>query len=101
VTPEGEKLDRFLAQTIAELKGMPELGGKKLVSEVAGSFADVRKALGEARLSMAGAVNELLVETARIGESEKVVRSETAAIRKMNDDVLGNAASIEQTTSES
>lgn len=99
MTPAGEKLDRFLATVIAEQKGqrMPELGGKKLAGEIGFSFASVRKALDEARFSLVGAVTELLAETKRIGETEKSVRSETASIKRMNDDVLGNAETTDQT----
>lgn len=98
MTPAGEKLDRFLAETIGELKGkaMPEIGGKKLAGEFSASFGGVRKALEEARLSIAGAVTELLAETSRISQTERVVRGETAALKKMNDDVLGNAQTTEQ-----
>lgn len=76
---------------------MPEIGGKKLAGEFTASFGGVRKALEEARISIAGAVTELLAETRRIGETEKVVRGETAALKRMNDDVLGNASAAEQT----
>lgn len=91
--------DRNETRRILTKALMPEIGGKKLAETFTGSFGDVRKMLEEARLSMAGAVTELMVETRRVGESEKIVRGETAALKKMNDDVLGNAETVKQTVS--
>jgi len=94
VTPEGERLDRFLSGAIDELKTkgtMPEVGGKKLAGDFGSMLSDVRKMIDEAKLGLAGAVTELTTEIKTSKLVEKALREETAAVRKAFGEMLGNA----------
>lgn len=68
-----------------------EIGGKKLVGELGGIFAQIRKATDEARMGVAAAASELMTEVQGLKGVEKAIRAETATVREFTASVLGNA----------
>lgn len=71
---------------------MPDqLGGKKLVGELGGILASVRKTVEDARIGIAGAASELMEEVRDLKTVETAIRSETQAVRAFKTEVLGNA----------
>lgn len=76
---------------------MPEIGGKKLATDFGSMMADVRKAIDDAKLTVAGAVHELKDEIA-IGarNSAKAIRIEATAVRDGFAQLLGNGAPVDE-----
>lgn len=70
---------------------MPEIGGKKMVGEIGGMLADVRKLIDDAKLGIAGAVTELVDEVKDLKNIETAIRGEAKAVRDMKTSILGNA----------
>lgn len=52
MTPEGERLDRFLGETIGDLKQMPEIGSRSAVTSVKAARELIKRAAEEAALSL-------------------------------------------------
>jgi head-tail adaptor len=90
------ELDRHLAQSVE--KTMAEIGGStKMLGEIGSLFADVRKAMEDAKLGIAGAASELMVEVKGLEHIQTAIRSETESVRKFKVQLLGNATGGENT----
>lgn len=71
---------------------MPEaIGGKKLVGELGGLFADIKAAVAEAKTGIAGAAAELMSEVKELKHVETAIREETKSVRDFKAGLLGNA----------
>lgn len=68
-----------------------EIGGSKLVGDLGGIFAQMKKAVAEAQLGVAAAATELVAEVQGLKGVEKAIRAETATVRDFTASVLGNA----------
>lgn len=88
---KSQQLDRALARPLGEGAMAQEIGGKRLVGDLGGIFGQMRKAVEEARLGVAGAASELMTEVQGLKNVEKAIRSETATVREFTASVLGNA----------
>lgn len=75
---------------------MPEVGGKRLAGEFAGMLSDVRKAVDEIKLEVAGAVTELMTEIQAGKSVAKAIRAEADEVRQAFGTVLGNAPPAEE-----
>lgn len=76
---------------------MPEIGGKKLATDFGSMMADVRKAIDDAKLTVAGAVHELKDEIATgARNSAKAIRIEATAVRDGFAQLLGNGAPVDE-----
>lgn len=84
------ELDQLLASPLRD-GTMPEIGGKKLVGELGGLFADIRATLAEAKLGIVGAASELMAEVRDLKHVEKAIRSETTSVQQFRTQILGNA----------
>ena len=85
------ELDRHLKD--AAEKTMAEIGGTtKLMGELGGIFAGIRKAMDEAKLGIAGAASELMTEVKDLKVVEVAIRKETDSVRQFKVELLGNAA---------
>jgi hypothetical protein len=85
------ELDKVLASPLQNGAKMAEIGGKKLVGELGGIFDQIRKVVEEAKLGVAAAASELMVEAQGVKAIETAIRSETKAVRDFKAQVLGNA----------
>lgn len=76
---------------------MPEIGGKKLATDFGSMMADVRKAIDDAKMTVAGAVHELKDEIATgARNSAKAIRIEATAVRDGFAQLLGNGAPVDE-----
>lgn len=76
---------------------MPEIGGKKLATDFGSMMADVRKAIDDAKITVAGAVHELKDEIATgARNSAKAIRIEATAVRDGFAQLLGNGAPVDE-----
>ena len=90
-------LDELLARPLGEK--MADDGNLKLTGEVSGLLggslkgvlADVRKAVDEVRLEIAGAASELVEEVKTGKQIARALRSEAANVRAEYATILGNA----------
>lgn len=83
------RLDRVLSGERTDK--MPEIGGSRMVGEIGGMLADVRKTIDAAKLGIAGALTELTDEVGQLKNVEAAIRSEAKAVRDMKTSILGNA----------
>lgn len=83
---KSRKLDRLLVTPMPDATG-----GKKMVGEIGGMLASVRKVMEEAKLGIEGAVSELMTEVKDLKHIEVAIRDETKSVREMKTSILGNA----------
>lgn len=84
------RLDDFLAGAAKEGGAMPEVGGRKLAGAFTELLADVRKQIEELHVETAAAITEMVEEVRIAKDVPKMIRAETAEIRKAFEPLLGN-----------
>lgn len=88
-------LDRLLASPLKD-GTMPEIGGGgKMIGEIEGLFDDIRRAVEEAKLGIAGAGAELMTEVRGMKAIETKIRAETKSVTDFKTRLLGNATAGE------
>ena len=69
---------------------MPEIGGRRLAGGLGSLLADLRSKAEAARLGVMAAGAELNTELEAMKQVEQAIRAETAEVRAVVNDVLGN-----------
>ena len=73
-----------------ESKTMAELGGKALAADLRTRLPDLRKKADELRLRAAAAVTGFTTEANNVEQAVKSIEDETAEMRKIANEILGN-----------
>jgi hypothetical protein len=94
VTPEGERLHKFLSAILDSEPGrgvkMAEVGGKSFASEMLARVKAARAKMDELKLRGAAAVTGFQQETADAERGIKQIEDEIIELRQFNNDMLGN-----------
>lgn len=70
---------------------MPEVGGKKLATDLRVQLPDLRKVADALRLRAAAAATAFMAEAKNVERAVKSIEDEAAEMAKVANDILGNA----------
>lgn len=87
---KSRRLEQVLAEPLKD-KTMADIGAKKMIGEIGGLLEGVRKVVDDAKIGLTGAASELMIEVKGLKAVETLIRTETASVRQMKTDLLGNA----------